>query len=219
MKPEEAIELLRSMQNPKQDYANLVYAPAFCTGYRYVYPEPEDYAIEEAISALKEVQQYRKIGTVEEIKKAVKEEDILKFYYCESEDDYYIGKREENFYYARYGETGFEWFMSRHLPWGERVVAPKTLWKEHTYPTEPKEISFFEWLQGFLKKYCGGTVEECREAVEKQKPKKIIIKDWNPTKCPTCNYELSTSLGDGYYKHPTFLKRCPNCGQALIDEN
>ena len=66
MKPEEAIEMLRSMQNPKQDYANLVCAPAFCTGYRYVYPEPEDYAIGEAISALKEVQQYRAIGTVEE---------------------------------------------------------------------------------------------------------------------------------------------------------
>lgn len=70
MKPEEAIELLRSMQNPKQDYANLVCAPAFCTGYRYVYPEPEDYAIEEAISALKEVQQYREIGTVEECREA-----------------------------------------------------------------------------------------------------------------------------------------------------
>lgn len=74
MKPEEAIELLRSMQNPKQDYANLVCAPAFCTGYRYVYPEPEDYAIEEAISALKEVQQYRKIGTVEECRKAAEKQ-------------------------------------------------------------------------------------------------------------------------------------------------
>ena len=60
-----------------------------------------------------------------------------------------------------------------------------------------------------------GTVEECREAVEKQKPKKIIIRDWNPTKCPTCGHELSTSLGDGYYKHPTFLKRCPKCGQTI----
>ena len=60
-----------------------------------------------------------------------------------------------------------------------------------------------------------GTVEECREAVEKQKPKKIIIRDWSPTKCPTCSHELSTSLGDGYYKHPTFLERCPNCGQAI----
>ena len=74
MKPEEAIELLRSMQNPKQDYANLVCAPAFCTGYRYVYPEPEDYAIEEAISALKEIQQYREIGTVEECREAVEKQ-------------------------------------------------------------------------------------------------------------------------------------------------
>lgn len=64
-----------------------------------------------------------------------------------------------------------------------------------------------------------GTVEECREAVEKQKPKKIIIRDWNPTKCPTCGHELSTSLGDGYYKHPTFLKRCPKCGQTIQWEN
>ena len=64
-----------------------------------------------------------------------------------------------------------------------------------------------------------GTVEECREAVEKQKPKKIIIREWNPTRCPTCGHELSTSLGDGYYKHPTFLERCPNCGQAILWEN
>ena len=65
-----------------------------------------------------------------------------------------------------------------------------------------------------------GTVEECREAVEKQKPKKIIIEPYCPTECPTCGHELSTSLGDGYYKHPTFLERCPNCGQAIQwDEN
>lgn len=60
-----------------------------------------------------------------------------------------------------------------------------------------------------------GTVEECREAVDKQKPKKIIIEPYCPTECPTCGHELSTSLGDGYYKYPTFLKRCPNCGQAI----
>ena len=74
-------------------------------------------ALSMAITALKEIQQYREIATVEECKKAVKEEDALKFYYCESEDNYYIGKRVGNFYYARYGETGFEWFMSRYLPW------------------------------------------------------------------------------------------------------
>ena len=168
-----------------------------------------------AIEALEEIQQYRKIGTVEECKKAVREEDALKFYYCESEDDYYIGKRVGNFYYARYGETGFEWFMSRYLPWGEHVIAPNTVWKEYTYPSEPKEIPFFEWLQGFIKRYCGGTVEECREAVEKQKAKKIIIESYCSTECPTCGHELSTSLGDGYYKYPTFLERCPNCGQVI----
>lgn len=74
MTENEAIELLRSMQNPKQDYADVVCAPAFCTGFRFVYPEPEDYAIEEAIKALKEVQQYREIGTVEECREAVEKQ-------------------------------------------------------------------------------------------------------------------------------------------------
>ena len=71
MTENEAIELLRSMQNPKQDYADVVCAPVFCTGFRFVYPGPEDYAIEEAIKALEEIQQYREIGTVEECRKAV----------------------------------------------------------------------------------------------------------------------------------------------------
>lgn len=126
-------------------------------------------ALDVALSALEEIQKYWTIGTVEEFKNSTREEDILKFYYCESEDDYYIGKRVGNFYYARYGKTGFTWFMSRYLPWGEHVIAPNTLWKEHIYPSEPKEIPFFEWLQGFIKKYCGGTVEECRETVEAMK--------------------------------------------------
>lgn len=168
--------------------------------------------IDLSIAALEEVQKYRQIGTVEECREAVKEEDALKFYYCESEDNYYIGKRVGNFYYARYGETGFEWFMSRYLPWGEHVIAPNTVWKEHTYPSEPKEIPFFEWLQGFIKRYCGGTAKECREAVEKQKPKK-----------PHRNYKKFSGLWCkcGWYlgqKQCLDIKYCPNCGQA-IDEN
>ena len=59
------------MQNKKVDYAEIVCAPAFAYGYEYVYPEPEDYAIEEAIKTLKEIGQYREIGTVEECRKAV----------------------------------------------------------------------------------------------------------------------------------------------------
>ena len=55
------------------------------------------------------------------------------------------------------------------------------------------------------------------EALEKQLPKKVKVKEWSPARCPSCGAELSESLGDGYYRHPTFLKRCPNvdCGQRL----
>ena len=81
MTENEAIELLRSMQNPKQDYADVVCAPAFCTGFRFVYPEPEDYAIEEAIKALKQIQQYREIGTVEECREAVEKQKPKKRIY------------------------------------------------------------------------------------------------------------------------------------------
>ena len=88
------------------------------------------------------------------IRKHIKnEEDILKFYYCESEDDYYIGQRVQNMYYARYADGGFVWFMSRHLPWREHVVAPETAWKEYTYPSEPKEIPFVKWIEGFIRKH------------------------------------------------------------------
>ena len=68
MKTDEAIEMLRAMQNKVVDYAEMVGAPDFAYGCKYVYPEPEDYAIEEAIKALEEIQQYRVIGTVKECK-------------------------------------------------------------------------------------------------------------------------------------------------------
>lgn len=74
MTEKEAIEILRSMQNPKEDYADIVGAPAFCIGFKFVYPESEDYAIEEAIKALEEIQKYREIGTVEECKAAVEKQ-------------------------------------------------------------------------------------------------------------------------------------------------
>ena len=65
MKEQDAIELLKGMQNPLEDYANMVGAPAWAYGYRYVYPEPEDYAIEEAITALEEKQNRRWIPVSE----------------------------------------------------------------------------------------------------------------------------------------------------------
>lgn len=62
-----------------------------------------------------------------------------------------------------------------------------------------------------------GHLDTAIEALEKQLSKKVKIKKWSPAKCPNCGTELSESLGDGYYRHPTFLKRCPNedCGQLL----
>lgn len=82
------------------------------------------------------------------------EENELKFYYVESIDDYWIGQRLDNFYYADWHEClGFVWSKSRYLPWGEHIVNENTLWKEHTYPSEPIEIPFTEWIVGFMKKY------------------------------------------------------------------
>ena len=112
MTVEEAIELLRSMQNPKQDYADIVCAPAFCTGFRFVYPEPEDYAIEEAIKALKEIQQYREIGTVEECRKAKR----FKEYFDEL---YGIGLEVANWH--QNGDTEpFDNFYDAAIDWSEQ---------------------------------------------------------------------------------------------------
>lgn len=49
-----AIKILKNMQNPKIDYADMVGAPAFCYGKSYVFQDPEDYAIEAALIALHE---------------------------------------------------------------------------------------------------------------------------------------------------------------------
>lgn len=54
-----------------------------------------------------------------------------------------------------------------------------------------------------------GTVEECRGAVEKQKPKKIIrIAGRYPYKCPLCDGKLEIG-----YRH------CIICGQLLMYPN
>lgn len=55
----EAISLLRGIQVPLQDYAEMVGAPYWAYGKKYVYPDPEDYAIEQAISALEKEEQYK----------------------------------------------------------------------------------------------------------------------------------------------------------------
>lgn len=76
-------------------------------------------------------------------------------------------------------------------------------------------IQLAKWLEELQEYRKIGTVEEVREAVDKQENKKVIRKPWQPCECPTCNKELSESVGDGYYKHYYYLKRCPECGQKI----
>ena len=87
----------------------------------------------------------------------VTEDSILKFYYCESKDKYYVGKRLYTMYYAEVivypnGQVCLNYEMSRFLPWGEHIVDETTAWKEYTYPSEPKEIPFEDWLMAFIQR-------------------------------------------------------------------
>ena len=54
-----AIYLLKNMLGPLVDYAEMIGAPYWAYGIKYVYPDPEDYAIEQAISALEKEERYK----------------------------------------------------------------------------------------------------------------------------------------------------------------
>ena len=56
---ETAIELLKNMLGPLVDYAEMVGGPPGTYGIKYVYQDPEDYAIEQAISALEKEERYK----------------------------------------------------------------------------------------------------------------------------------------------------------------
>ena len=65
-----------------------------------------------------------------------------------------------------------------------------------------------------------GTVEECRKAVEKQKPKKCVedsCPDHTHYKCPSCGKIQKTKYGDSTFG--CILNHCSNCCQALMNEN
>ena len=67
-----------------------------------------------------------------------------------------------------------------------------------------------EWMEELLQYREIGTVEECREAVEKQKPIKSEDYDENLLYfvCPSCR---CTIIADEFLDH----KYCLNCGQAI----
>ena len=62
-----------------------------------------------------------------------------------------------------------------------------------------------------------GTVEECREAVEKQKAKNPVKDKYHHNCCPNCGWIVS---GEGGYGEE-FCPHCENCGQAIrwVNEN
>ena len=60
-----------------------------------------------------------------------------------------------------------------------------------------------------------GTVEECREAVEKQRTKKPVKDKYHHKCCPNCGWVVS---GEGGYGEE-FCPHCENCGQAIQWEN
>lgn len=95
----------------------------------------------------------------------------------------------------------------------------------HYYPMQCKKcaeehIQLAEWLEELKQYRAIGTVEECRAAMEKQKPKKPVIKyrgmydddngdylmDKKYNICPSCNPMKEVYIG---WKH------CPYCGQRL----
>lgn len=72
-------------------------------------------------------------------------------------------------------------------------------------------LDTYYWLKMLSEYREIGTVEECREAVEKQRQKKpeVVDQDFDYYKCPVCGeYIWST---DNINDH----KYCLNCGQAI----
>ena len=130
------------------------------------------------------------------------DENELKFYYVESLDDYWVGRRLDNFYYATWHKgLGFVWSHSRYLPWGEHIVDENTLWKEHTYPSEPIEIPFTEWIVGFVKKYSAET--KTGEWIYSTKQLEIVPM-WE---CSCCRIRAAKKFNF-----------CPHCGADMRGE-
>lgn len=140
----------------------------------------------------------------------VQEENILKFYYVRSIDEYWIGRRLDTLYYARYESESQQWVWtySRYLPWGEHVVSPTSLWKEHTYPSEPEEIPFTDWLQGFVKKHIAADVRPVVRGHWIEHISDLFPAD-STIECDQCHAEQPTGIDDNF---------CPNCGADMRGE-
>ena len=76
------------------------------------------------------------------------------------------------------------------------------------------DITCFDFAQEVMRRFLHNSAELERFR-ERETAKEVVSSNWMPDMCPSCGYELSESLGDGYYSHPTFLERCPQCLQKI----
>lgn len=73
---------------------------------------------------------------------------------------------------------------------------------------EHRQVS--EYLEELQQYKTTGTVEECREARERQRAKKSIKDEYNHDCCPNCGWIVYQDGWGGRY-----LPHCENCGQAI----
>ena len=76
------------------------------------------------------------------------------------------------------------------------------------------DITYLDFTQEVMRRFVKNNAE-LKQFRERETAKEVISSNWMPDKCPSCGHELSESLGDGYYSHPTFLERCPECLQKI----
>lgn len=146
-----------------------------------------DKAVDMAIKALEEIQQYRVIGTVEECRAAMEKHNSKesKEMPCNHCRNYYDCKsdKKDNCDSCFFLYPTKEWQM------------------EHTE----------EYKHGYAK-----AMEECREAIEKQKAKSVIFDmPLRVLECPMCGNYVQTVQDDEGCINGTIPKYCKNCGQKL----
>ena len=126
---------------------------------------------------------------------------------CETEDDEFDDDKER-------AELSLKDYTERKETFDIAISALKEiqLYKDNKLCLVPEDVYSRQCSELDAYKEIG-TVEECREAVEKQKPKK-----------PHRNYKKFSGLWCkcGWYlgqKQCLDIKYCPNCGQAILLEN
>ena len=135
---------------------------------------------------------------------------------CETEDDEFDDDKER-------AELSLKDYTERKETFDIAISALKEiqLYKDNKLCLIPEDVYSRQCSELDAYKEIG-TVEECREAVEKQTQKKCAIDscpDHTHYKCPSCGQIELSIYKHGFPRLGRITKYCENCGQALIDEN